>query len=386
MRSMASGLLAISVLFQWTAASAADPTLTCNSGKLKVAGKYGACRLTAEAKAVKAGEPADFTRCGEAFSGKWQSAEEKAGSLVCPTEGDEVAIGARITAHSDAIATLLSGGELAECGNGIVDGDDQCEGVDLNGQSCSSLGFAGGTLACTAGCALDASNCEAPRFPASGETTSYGAGSDGDLEAGGTMSFVDNADGTITDTNTGLMWEKKVELTGFVIGVNCNDETGKCANPHNADNGYSWSSSGTSAFDGTIVTVFLEQLNNRCDQDTTVSCTVNADCAGPGGACGFAGHRDWRLPNVKELTSIVDFELGYPGPTVRPAFHGTSCGPACADITDPACSCDTGQPYWSSTSFHNSPTLAWSIFTGEGFSYYDGKGNPMSVRAVRGGL
>lgn len=384
MRSIARGLTAIAILFHSTASTAADPTLACHSSKLKVAGKYGACRLNAEAKAVKAGEPADFSRCADAYSGKWQKTEDNAGPLVCPTEGDEVAIGTRVTAHADAIAILLSGGALAECGNGVVDGSDQCESIDLDGQSCASLGFAGGTLACTAGCAFDTSACAAPQFPASGETTSYGAGSDGDLEAGAAMTFVDNADGTITDVNTGLMWEKKVEYTGFVIGVDCTDETGKCANPHNADNGYSWTDSGT-AFDGTITTVFLEQLNNRCDQDTAVSCSVDADCAVPGGACGFAGHRDWRLPNVKELTSVVDFELGYPGPTVRPAFHGASCGPACTDITDPACSCDAGQPYWSSSTFHNTPQLAWSIFTGEGFSYYDGKGNPMSVRAVRGG-
>lgn len=384
MRSIATGLMAIGILIHSTAATAADPALACQSSKLRVAGKYGACRLNAEAKAVKAGEPADFSRCADAFSEKWQGSETAAGPLVCPTEGDEVAIGTRITAHTDAIAILLAGGTLAECGNGVVDGSDQCEGLDLAGQSCAGLGFAGGALACTSGCAFDTSACEAPQFPATGQTTSHGAGSDGDLQAGGTMAFVDNADGTITDTNTGLMWEKKVEFTAVVIGVDCTDETGKCANPHNADNGYSWTASGT-AFDGTIATIFLEQLNNRCDRDTTVSCTVDADCTAPGGACGFAGHRDWRLPNIKELTSIVDFERGFPGPTVRPAFHGANCGPACTDIADPACSCDAGQPYWSSTTFHNTPTLAWSIFTGEGFSYYDGKGNPMSVRAVRGG-
>lgn len=42
-----------------------------------------------------------------------------------------------------------------------------------------------------------------------GQTTAYGAGSDGDLELGVARGFVDNGDGTITDTSTGLMWEKK---------------------------------------------------------------------------------------------------------------------------------------------------------------------------------
>ena len=36
-----------------------------------------------------------------------------------------------------------------------------------------------------------------------------GTGQDGDIQAGATLSYTDNGDGTITDNNTGLMWEKK---------------------------------------------------------------------------------------------------------------------------------------------------------------------------------
>jgi hypothetical protein len=41
----------------------------------------------------------------------------------------------------------------------MIDGADQCEGADLGGQTCEGLGFDGGTLQCTAGCALDTSSC-----------------------------------------------------------------------------------------------------------------------------------------------------------------------------------------------------------------------------------
>ena len=44
---------------------------------------------------------------------------------------------------------------------------------------------------------------------------------------------------------------------------------------------------------GTMVTEFLATLN-------TPPC--------------FAGHCDWRIPNVRELQSIVDYEILYPGP------------------------------------------------------------------------
>jgi len=40
-----------------------------------------------------------------------------------------------------------------------VSGAELCDGVDLNGQSCASLGFSSGTLACGPGCTFDTSGC-----------------------------------------------------------------------------------------------------------------------------------------------------------------------------------------------------------------------------------
>src|SRR5262249_8994911 len=46
------------------------------------------------------------------------------------------------------------------CGNGARDGSEQCDGTDLGGATCASLGFTpDGTLACTAGCGFDTSGC-----------------------------------------------------------------------------------------------------------------------------------------------------------------------------------------------------------------------------------
>lgn len=48
-----------------------------------------------------------------------------------------------------------------ECGNGQLDLDEQCEGEDLNGQSCESRGLGSGTLACDPfTCQYDTSGCE----------------------------------------------------------------------------------------------------------------------------------------------------------------------------------------------------------------------------------
>jgi len=45
------------------------------------------------------------------------------------------------------------------CGDGMVEGMEECEDVDLAGQTCVSQGFAGGTLACTGACTFDTSGC-----------------------------------------------------------------------------------------------------------------------------------------------------------------------------------------------------------------------------------
>jgi hypothetical protein len=49
----------------------------------------------------------------------------------------------------------------AQCGNGVRETGEACDGGDLGGFDCTSLGFTSGTLACTADCHLDGSQCVA---------------------------------------------------------------------------------------------------------------------------------------------------------------------------------------------------------------------------------
>jgi hypothetical protein len=46
-----------------------------------------------------------------------------------------------------------------------------------------------------------------------------------------TPRFVDNGDGTVTDNQTGLQWEKKTTAVGSVANL---------ADPHDVDNAYTW--------------------------------------------------------------------------------------------------------------------------------------------------
>jgi|GEM_PF-4403642 len=45
------------------------------------------------------------------------------------------------------------------CGNGITEAGEDCDGADLDGSSCGSLGFDVGVLICNADCTLDTSDC-----------------------------------------------------------------------------------------------------------------------------------------------------------------------------------------------------------------------------------
>ena len=72
--------------------------------------------------------------------------------------------------------------------------------------------------------------------------------------------FFDNGDGTVSDTLTGLMWEKKDSLGG---GANL-------SNPHDADNTYTWNTLfGGTTPNGTAFTDFLDKLNklHQCQRD-----------------------------------------------------------------------------------------------------------------------
>ncbi|MDO8647490.1 MAG: S8 family serine peptidase [Candidatus Diapherotrites archaeon] len=45
------------------------------------------------------------------------------------------------------------------CGNGAIDSGEQCDGVNLNSQTCQFLGFSTGSLACNANCTFNTSQC-----------------------------------------------------------------------------------------------------------------------------------------------------------------------------------------------------------------------------------
>ncbi len=56
----------------------------------------------------------------------------------------------------------LLGSDTSSCGNGVLDDGEVCDGADLNGATCSSLGYESGSLSCTEDCQLDVWECTNP--------------------------------------------------------------------------------------------------------------------------------------------------------------------------------------------------------------------------------
>ena len=135
----------------------------------------------------------------------------------------------------------------------------------------------------------------------------------------------DNGDGTVTDTKTGLIWKQCLE----------------------GQSGSDCASGGVEAFTWQLA---LQRAQ-----------TVNS-------SGGFAGFSDWRLPTIKELSSLVEHQC------VDPAINLTRFPNASNDWL------------WSSSAVAGDAGGAWGV------SFYDGstgwglKGNGgVQLRLVRSG-
>lgn len=138
-----------------------------------------------------------------------------------------------------------------------------------------------------------------------------------------TSRFTDNGDGTITDKATGLMWKKCSE-----------GQTGAdCA--------------------GGVADTYMWQ--GALQQAQAVSSGV-----------GFAGHTDWRVPNIKELDSIVEERCS--APAINLSVFPNTVG-----------------NYWSSSSCAFDGSYAWVVYSYDGGDSWSYKYGNYYVRLVRGG-
>ncbi|MDD5720827.1 MAG: Ig-like domain-containing protein [Candidatus Pacebacteria bacterium] len=70
-------------------------------------------------------------------------------------------------------ATIDATVKIAVCGNNIREDYEECDGSNLNNQSCVTKGFSGGTLSCKADCVFNTSACTSASPPSSGGSGGY---------------------------------------------------------------------------------------------------------------------------------------------------------------------------------------------------------------------
>ena len=181
-------------------------------------------------------------------------------------------------------------------------------------------------------------------LPKTGQTTSYANYDDGYYKKGTPTSgnkYTDNGNGTITDNGTGLMWATDGNL------INTWDAA------HNPD---------------------FDQDGTFGDGQVTWQHALDFIAAMNAGTYTNFGYTDWRLPNVKELQSIINY--GNWSPAIGESTVGGS---------------GTGAPftrtqnfYFSSTTYASATTGVWYVAFGYGGIGDDGdKTDNFYVRPVR---
>lgn len=170
---------------------------------------------------------------------------------------------------------------------------------------------------------------ERSRPAKTGETINFGAGTDGALQRGVAWPnprFTDNGNGTVTDNLTGLIWLKNASCGGTKDWVNA--------------------------------LTFANSLYDGWTGD------------GSGGDCGLSDDStagDWRLPNVGEQHSLIDYGMHSPALPSDHPFTGVQ------------------NFYWMSTTIVWNTSYAWRVFLNEGVVYHDHKLSTHYVWPVRGG-
>ncbi|MCP4366007.1 MAG: DUF1566 domain-containing protein [Planctomycetes bacterium] len=141
--------------------------------------------------------------------------------------------------------------------------------------------------------------------------------------------FTDNGNGTVTDSLTGLIWLKNAD----------------CA--------------GTSVIWDTAVD-YANALYDGC-----------TSCFGTAGDCGLSDGStagQWRLPNIKELQSLIDFGQYDPALPSGHPFTGVQ-----------------SYSYWSGSTYASTTSGAWVVYLVDGYVIDNVKATTYYAWPVRGG-
>jgi len=154
------------------------------------------------------------------------------------------------------------------------------------------------------------------------QTTVYRTGDDGYYTKGQERNYIDNGNGTVTDTMLNLIWQ----------------------NNYRDNKGY--------ANNGTVPDLNYTTGGDYCSD------------------IDLAGLSNWRLPSKRELASLIDYSRVYPDTFIDPVFRTSTR--------------DNGI-YWTSTIYAPNMTKAWFVrFAGNGVNRYP-QSDTYNIRCVSSG-
>ena len=153
---------------------------TCGAGGANLCG-FGHC--TAQGCAAQGAQCdsvnngcGEIEDCGSCSGGQTCDASHQCSEMPCvPTSC--AASGTACGFMDDGCGGTLNCGGCDEesCGNGQIDGFEACDGNNLSGHTCQTLGYDSGTLFCRADCAFDENQCENLTCPVHSHYASIGS-------------------------------------------------------------------------------------------------------------------------------------------------------------------------------------------------------------------
>jgi len=186
-----------------------------------------------------------------------------------------------------------------------------------------------------------------PRFTKNVNTANdNGAG--GGTASDGICNGSETCNGTITDNSTGLIWLTKANCIATDNAAFDTDNT-------NGDGNVTWQH----ALD------FIAGINNG-----TYNCSDISNSS--------SHQTDWRLPTVRELQSLINYNYNNPALSNAAATAKWSEG-------DPFSSVDSIREYWSSTTIMSNTNQAFSVSINSGDNIDGSKVKGYNVWPVRGG-
>jgi hypothetical protein len=101
---------------------------------------------------------------------------------TCSVSWENITVNSSIDTTNDIVTTnsqnlsVFSLSESHTCGDGIIDSGESCDGANLDGKSCTSLGYTGGSLSCSGSCTFVTSACTSGGSDPGNGGGSYGSG------------------------------------------------------------------------------------------------------------------------------------------------------------------------------------------------------------------